>query len=207
MRTVLIYFLLILIAFKLFAPGGYLNRKSIDDVKVIHIQPLGKVKKSNLQTIKSSIETFYGIRCVIKPSVGIKEGLLIDDEGAYDAIKIMSKYDDEERVVFVTEKRISKKSLEEGVGLNGVARYWGDKMVVSTFHMRRFYGNSKSFRDDLTNTALHEVGHTFGLDHCNAKRCVMFTSDTYHAPVDARKLTLCNNCFTKVGMEKLPKVK
>jgi predicted Zn-dependent protease len=169
---------------------------------------LGKVRKSHLRTIESAIESFYGIECAIMPAVPVKDGLLFDGEGTYDASRILSNYDSEERVVFVTTKRIARRKFrDERQNLKGMAQMWGEKSVVSTYYMTKYFGDSKAYRDDLSKTALHEVGYTFGLTHCDILHCVMYTSDTYHPPVDARKLTFCESCRNNIGMPQVPRVR
>ncbi len=47
----------------------------------------------------------------------------------------------------------------------------------------------------LVKEAVHELGHTFGLTHCSAERCVM-TRSVNMAGVDRKGATLCADCQT-----------
>lgn len=208
MKTAFLSFLISILVVYLFAPGGVFNRKRPEDVEVIHIQPLGKVRKSHLKTVKSSIESFYGIRCEIRPPMGVNQDLLFDHREIYDAEKMLTEYESRYSLVMVTDKRIARdKEFGKAQDLNGVAQRWGDNAVVSTYFMRMYEGEAKSFRDELASVSLHEVGHTFGLMHCPVDRCVMYTVKEYRQPLDARKLTLCSSCRKKIGMQKAPRVK
>ena len=45
----------------------------------------------------------------------------------------------------------------------------------------------------FTKEVIHELGHTFGLIHCNTPGCVMRTS-TYVEDIDQKDQHLCHNC-------------
>lgn len=56
---------------------------------------------------------------------------------------------------------------------------------MSTFRLRRKARDAAHSIDRLSNTALHEVGHTFGLDHCAEPRCPMQDAEGSIANTDA----------------------
>ena len=68
--------------------------------------------------------------------------------------------------------------------LNGVAA------VVST---ARLAGEPSQYLARVVKTCVHEVGHTFGLVHCDAPRCVMRRS-TNVAGLDLKSAAFCDDC-------------
>lgn len=58
-------------------------------------------------------------------------------------------------------------------GVFGLGEMPGTTCVISTFRLRRGIKNREHFRFRVAVTALHEIGHTLGLDHCTETRCPM----------------------------------
>jgi len=53
--------------------------------------------------------------------------------------------------------------------------------------------------DRFKKEVIHELGHTFGLIHCNVPTCVM-RSSTYVEEIDQKDQSLCPVCRKKAGM-------
>ena len=64
-------------------------------------------------------------------------------------------------------------------------------------------GNNRFLLDRFRKEVIHELGHTFGLIHCNTITCVM-RSSTYVEDVDQKKQHFCHNCSSQLesNMEK-----
>jgi len=69
----------------------------------------------------------------------------------------------------ITDKDIStaKGSIEDW-GVMGLSFFPGNACVVSTFRL-----DKSNLREQFFKTAIHELGHTQGLDHCPVKTCYM----------------------------------
>ncbi|HEY3355082.1 MAG TPA: archaemetzincin family Zn-dependent metalloprotease [Polyangia bacterium] len=78
----------------------------------------------------------------------------------------------------------------------GQAQVGGRAAVVSTARLHQDLGgltaDERLFRARLRKECVHELGHTFGLTHCETRTCVMSRSNTI-ADVDA-KGGLCRDC-------------
>jgi archaemetzincin len=83
----------------------------------------------------------------------------------------------------------------------GEAQMGGPCAVVSAHRLRQeFYGlpsDSELFRRRLVKEALHELGHTLNLTHCNEYRCVMASSHAVEW-IDLKESALCAACRARI---------
>lgn len=83
----------------------------------------------------------------------------------------------------------------------GEAQLDGRAAVVSTHRLsNERYGLPPSLsvlRQRLHKEAVHELGHTYGLVHCHAARCVMGSS-TYVEEIDIKTDRFCDGCLAHV---------
>jgi archaemetzincin len=81
--------------------------------------------------------------------------------------------------------------------LYGEAQFNGLGALMSTFRLRNeFYRKSPDkilLEIRLIKEAIHELGHTYGLPHCNHPDCVM-RSSTYIEDVDEKTSYFCKSC-------------
>jgi len=83
----------------------------------------------------------------------------------------------------------------------GEAQMKGPCAVVSMHRLRQeFYGlptDESVLRDRLLKEAVHEVGHTLNLTHCDDYRCVMSPSHAVEW-IDLKESALCPACQSRV---------
>ncbi|MFP4000789.1 MAG: archaemetzincin family Zn-dependent metalloprotease [Thermoplasmata archaeon] len=89
-------------------------------------------------------------------------------------------------------------------GLNfvfGQAQKPGKIALISLHRLRpNFWGGRKDedlFLRRAVKEAVHELGHTFGLDHCDNRACVMTFSNRI-AHTDRKKPSFCESCREKL---------
>lgn len=103
---------------------------------------------------------------------------------------------DADRTVFITREDLFAGGLNFVFGLAE-----GGACLVSTTRLDpRFYGRvgdaagaNLLFRERMVKEVLHELGHTFGLGHCESKRCVMVFSNSI-GDVDFKGKEFCARC-------------
>ncbi|MFT3924492.1 MAG: hypothetical protein QM778_18280 [Myxococcales bacterium] len=77
-------------------------------------------------------------------------------------------------VLGMTEVDISTtKGRHQDWGVFGLGMIGGTSSVISTFRLRRGNPRAELYRFRVVSTAVHEVGHMLGLNHCAEPRCVM----------------------------------
>jgi len=67
---------------------------------------------------------------------------------------------------------------------------------------QEFYGlesNKLVFHERIIKEAIHELGHTFGLFHCNNKLCVMHFSNSLY-DTDIKEKRFCLDCKNKLRL-------
>ena len=83
----------------------------------------------------------------------------------------------------------------------GEAQMGGPCAVVSANRLRQeFYGLSADrtiLRERLLKEAVHEIGHTLDLTHCDDYRCAMAPSHAVEW-IDLKESTLCASCMARV---------
>lgn len=73
----------------------------------------------------------------------------------------------------LTNRDISTTNGEiDDWGVIGLSFIPGNACVVSTFRL-----NKSNLSDQLFKVAIHELGHTQGLDHCGNKTCYMMDAE------------------------------
>ena len=79
----------------------------------------------------------------------------------------------------------------------------GDTGIVSLYRLRNeLYGLKQSkelLNERLKKVIIHEIGHMFGLIHCQNPVCVM-RSSTYVEDIDQKSQNLCAKCKTEIGI-------
>ena len=85
----------------------------------------------------------------------------------------------------------------------GEAQVGGRCAIVSCHRLREeFYGlppRPDLLDGRLVKEAVHELGHTFGLQHCDDWRCVMASSHAVER-VDVKGSEFCARCTVKAGL-------
>jgi archaemetzincin len=83
-------------------------------------------------------------------------------------------------------------------GVFGLGFMPGRACVISSHRLRRGARDRQHLAFRVSTTALHEVGHTFGLDHCNEPRCPMQDAEGGIENTDASLAELGPRCRARL---------
>ena len=130
-----------------------------------------------------------------------------EDRKQYDADVLIDEigrfFSPEEKTLFIIREDMFSDPLNFVFGLAK-----GDSAILSTARLDpRFYGPIKDqqeaaalFKERIVKEAIHELGHTMGLSHCEDRKCVMSFSDSIE-DVDLKGRDFCGSCSKKLGLK------
>ena len=165
----------------------------------LYILPLDFSDKNLLQSLRSALESSFKIPVKISSNPFPLDGGTDPVRGQVNSTWILSqllKAEPEEscKIIGVTSVDLFIPVLTY---VFGEAQLDGKAAVVSTYRLRdELYGlpkNPEKLKTRLEKEAVHELGHTFGLIHCQDPRCVMHGS-TYAEEIDLKSNQFCNSC-------------
>lgn len=176
---------------------------------VVAVQPLGEVDGALLAEVRSGILTLYDVEVKVLPAVGLPAEAYYKPRARYRAEKLLGfllrvsqglPAPGAEKIVGLTQKDISTtKEPYEDWGIFGLGTLGGRTCVVSTYRLRKGNAARDLFLKRLVKVVNHEVGHTFGLEHCPTSGCLMEDAAGTIRTVDAESGDLCPACRALLG--------
>jgi predicted Zn-dependent protease len=157
---------------------------------VVYVHGLGNYNQSELSIVKESIESFYGLPCVVSNDVSATSNLYVGDNLMAYRVLMMGNDDTRNRHIYVTSEPLCVSDDNTSL-ISGHARLHTTSCVVSSYQMRM---NGRDIPSSLSHTVTHEMAHNFGLEHCSNQSCLMKSHglDTHE---------LCNSCKSKLNLK------
>ena len=165
----------------------------------VYLTPISFSENQILIKLASPIKKQFRYDLRIVDAEIVLDDFFNADRRQYSANEILEKLkgeypDNKSIIVGVTELDIYIPVL---TFIFGQAYLNGRAAIVSTYRLRNeYYGmipNSDIFLQRLEKLVVHELGHSFGLIHCNNPNCVMISS-TYVEEIDQKSANLCDYC-------------
>ena len=169
----------------------------------IQIVPLRFEDASLLETVSTALKDILKARVTISSDGFSLEGGRDRIRNQIDSTWVLSRLLESrpngvDKILGVTEQDLFVPVLSF---VFGEAELGGRVAVVSAHRFRNeLYGlpaEPQKMRDRLITESLHELGHTFGLTHCQRADCVMRPS-SYAEEIDFKPARFCSPCSDRL---------
>ena len=169
---------------------------------LIYLLPIKEVNTKYFDQISKVLKKVFNIPCRISSPTEKPEYAYNSKRNQYNASLILNEVysnapKDDSKILGITDLDLYTRGLNF---VFGQAQLGGKCAIISTFRLNPKFNNTEKNEPLLKRTikeAIHELGHTFGLDHCSNKRCVMsFSNDLERA--DYKSLEFCQKCLAKL---------
>lgn len=160
--------------------------------KPLYIQPLGaELPEEDVALVVLALREFYGLEVRLLPRVELPQAAYYAARRRYRAERLLDFLEprlpaDGERILGLTGADISTtKGKVYDWGVMGLGSIDGASGVLSAYRCHKKSRGPEHARERLGKVAVHEMGHTLGLQHCGTPGCLMhdgegsvLTSDT-----------------------------
>ena len=172
-------------------------------MKPLRLLPIGAVNDGVLPFLRSALERHLQVPCEIISAALDPSATFHAERGQYHSSQLlaaMQKFVNGEswRVLGVAHVDLYIPIL---TFVFGEAQTDGKCAVVSAWRLRQeFYGLAADpalLEQRLLKEAIHEIGHTCDLTHCNNYRCAMAASHAVEW-IDIKDAALCKECREKL---------
>ncbi len=182
---------------------------------IIYLQRIGDIDPGILIVLKKDLKWFfkkYGFKIVNLPDpLPLLESEYDSFKRQFDALKVkkrLSKYvknKEYNTVLGVLDVDIFSKFLNFVFGVADLPRNksFGGALISVTRLRERFYRRTENvalFELRILKEAIHEIGHTFGLEHCT-NSCVMKYSNDLE-DTDQKPPKFCEICAKRMDIAK-----
>jgi archaemetzincin len=167
--------------------------------KIIAIQPLGGVRGDVVEVVAANLKAFYQIPTQIFLDQPIPDEAYDPHRGQYICYPILEflgtqKPDHAVRIVGVVDVDLFIPILTH---VFGEAQLGGHTMVISTYRLDKDEKPvlPNCLYDRAAKIAIHELAHTFRLQHCREDGCIM-NSFPVISHIDNKPVHFCRYCVT-----------
>lgn len=172
-------------------------------MKALYLVAIGNVPEQVMDWIESAAAEWFPVPVRRLAPRTVPERAYDMKREQYQSVEVMKMLagmvpSDSCRLLGVTDVDLAIPMLSF---LFGQAQVDGPVALVSLCRLRQeFYGlpaDKDALRSRITKEVLHELGHTFGLVHCNDAKCAMSLA-THIQRVDEKDERYCKQCGTQL---------
>ena len=169
----------------------------------IALMPVGSTVPGLLSGLAVSLRPVFDCKCPVLAMLAIPATAYDTRRGQYLGEQILATLAEveapqAERILGVIDADCYAPGLNF---IFGQASMYGREAFVALPRLRPSFHslaeNETLFRERVLKEAVHELGHTYGLDHCPDRRCVMHFSNSLR-DTDVKGAELCARCRGRV---------
>ena len=168
--------------------------------RYLYLQPLGDaLPPADVTLVKTALESLIGLSVKVLPRADLPANAWYPARRRHRADKLLDFLDgrlpdDGTRILGLTGTDISTtKGKVFDWGVLGLGRIDGASSVISRFRCAMKSRGAAHARERLAKVAVHETGHTLGLEHCPNRGCLMEDAEARVATCD-REYDFCARC-------------
>ena len=174
--------------------------------KIVALVPLGKIDRAVLDAVAAAIEQRVNVKVRLEEERPLPPAAFYKPRSRWRAEKILAALDADPppqafKTVALTAAEISTtKGTIVDWRVGGLGSIGGPSCVLSTWIFERFSKSKAQVVERTVDVAVHELGHTLGLEHCTMHRCVMRDAQgKILTSVDSSTGQYCGRCRMKVA--------
>lgn len=169
---------------------------------MITLVPIGEVEKRVLENLRRPLAEVFGQRTQVEEGITLTQASWDKRRNQYLGSVLLTELSPpgpSDRILGVVDVDIFAPELNFVFGQADVT---GRKAIISLQRLRQeFYSlpkNENLFQERTLKELVHELGHTYGLEHCSNPTCVMHFSNSLR-DTDFKGWNFCSICQRKVG--------
>jgi archaemetzincin len=165
-------------------------------MKII-LKPTGPIQRGLLEDLKTKLNVIFGLATEVGPVVQDLETAFDKRRGQYVSwvlLKLIEPEAGRDKTLGITDVDLYARDLNY---VFGQADPTAQVAVISLARLKpEFEGGQPDdllLRERVLKEAVHELGHTFGLKHCEDQHCVMHFSNSL-VDTDRKGAIFCPKC-------------
>jgi archaemetzincin len=175
-------------------------------MKLVQLLPIGNVEEDLLRHLEASIPRFLPAQCEILRNSLDPTPAFHGERVQYHSSELLKSMQGKTgpdcwRLLGVTAMDLYIPIL---TFVFGEAQMGGPGAIISSCRLRQeFYGlppDRDMLRQRLVKEAVHELGHTLNLTHCDDYRCVMASSHGVEW-IDLKESSFCAHCQSRIAIQ------
>jgi archaemetzincin len=170
---------------------------------MITLVPFGTVAQEVLTELQERLYEVFSAEVTAASSIAIPDWSYDPLRAQYDAgplLQTLPEGKGHDRILGIVDQDLFMPRLNF---VFGVADPHGRRAIISLARLQQnFYGlapDRNLFLLRATKEAVHELGHTWGLEHCPDLHCVMYFSNT-RGDTDRKGYQFCPRCCTMLTL-------